>query len=64
MDICTTAPTKTDLYDARRNARLTIEAAADLCGRSVRHLKKQESGDARVDLALSIAYSSPGPDGW
>lgn len=45
-------PSGSDLYDTRRNARLSVEDAARLVGRHRTSYKNQETGRARVDLAV------------
>ena len=56
MDILTETPGPTDLYDARRDARLTLEDASRHSGKSIQTLRRQESGISRVDLTLYRLY--------
>ncbi|MEW8027429.1 MAG: helix-turn-helix domain-containing protein [Candidatus Thiodiazotropha sp.] len=50
-DFMTRKPSKEMLIDARRNARLSSEAAADLCGCHRTTYARMESGSSRVNVA-------------
>jgi len=56
MLIVTDHPSHTDLFDARRSARLSLSEAATLTGRHVRTLQRQESGISPVDIAIYRLY--------
>lgn len=69
-DFRTTKPDPTELKDARKHARLSLQEAADLCGMHRTTFARQETGESKVSLAayrLILMHSGwlPDPfDGW
>ncbi|MEW8071929.1 MAG: helix-turn-helix domain-containing protein [Candidatus Thiodiazotropha sp.] len=69
-DFTTRMPTKEMLVDARKNARLSKETAADLCGCNRSTYTRMESGSSRVNVAcfrliMMMAGWLPTPfEGW
>jgi transcriptional regulator with XRE-family HTH domain len=69
-DFETRKPTKEMLIDARRNARLSPEQAAEMCGVHRTTYKRMESGSSRVNvtafrLLLLLSGWLPGEfEGW
>ncbi|MEW8131490.1 MAG: helix-turn-helix domain-containing protein [Candidatus Thiodiazotropha endolucinida] len=69
-DFTTRKPTKEMLIDARENARLTLETAAELCGCHRTTYTRMESGSSKVNVAcfrllMMAAGWLPAPfEGW
>lgn len=69
-DFDTRKPTKEMLIDARRNAKLTPDTAADICGCHRTTYSRMESGSSKVNvscfrLIMMVAGWLPAPfEGW
>jgi len=64
-------PSPEDSYNARRSARLDLNSAAELAGRSRLTMRRQEAGICPVDLAIYRLFLSvagwaidPSWNGW